>query len=125
MTAGAAEQRVAVSGDENLIDHIQTLVRADAAHGQVLEVRSTPPSTPPTWLRVAVAVPVFRFVGAKDVLATFISAPRRRSRRSTPPTARTCGSPGAAARSSRCGSPAGSGAALTWARASTAPRTRR
>jgi hypothetical protein len=74
VTAGAAEQRVALSGDENLLEHIQTLVRADAAHGEVLEVRSTLSSFDSTHpLRVVVSVPVLRFVGAKDECFATIS----------------------------------------------------
>ncbi len=65
--AGAAEQRVAVSGDENLLEHVQTSVRADAVHGQVLEVRSTLSSFDSTHpLRVVVSVPMLRFLSATD-----------------------------------------------------------
>lgn len=67
VTAGAASQRVVVSGDENLLQHVQTTVRTDPFHGPVLEVRSSLSdfeSTHP--LRVVVSVPVFRFIAATD-----------------------------------------------------------
>lgn len=67
ITAGAASQRVAVSGDENLLEHVQTSVRTDAAHGQVLEVRTTLSSYDATHpIRVVVSVPVLRFLAATD-----------------------------------------------------------
>lgn len=67
VTAGVESQRVAVSADENLLDHVQTSVRTDAAHGQVLEVRTTLSSYDATHpIRVVVSVPVLRFLGATD-----------------------------------------------------------
>lgn len=67
VTAGAETQRVAVSGDENLLEHVQTSVRTDAAHGQVLEVRTTLSSFDSTHpMRVVVSVPVLRFLAATD-----------------------------------------------------------
>ena len=67
VTAGIETQRVAVSGDENLLEHVQTSVRTDAAHGQVLEVRTTLSSFDSTHpIRVVVSVPVLRFLAATD-----------------------------------------------------------
>ncbi len=67
VTAGVTPQRVAVSGDENLLQHISTSVKTDPVHGQVLEVRSTLSSFDSTHpMRVVVSVPVFRFLAATD-----------------------------------------------------------
>ncbi|WP_242343129.1 GIN domain-containing protein [Anaeromyxobacter terrae] len=67
LTAGASAQHVTVSGDENLLQHISTAVKADPLHGQVLEVRSTLSSFDSTHpIRVVVSVPVLRFLAATD-----------------------------------------------------------
>lgn len=63
VTAGAP-QGVTVSGDENVLAHVETAVRQDPQHGAVLEVKSPWPIDSRNQLRVLVSVPELRFLGA-------------------------------------------------------------
>lgn len=66
VTAGAPAQEVKVSGDENLLDYVETVVKDRAGFGAVLEVRVTSTYDSKNPLKVTVAVPVIAYVAAAD-----------------------------------------------------------
>lgn len=72
VTAGA-EQLVRVSGDENVLDFVETVVSDRAAVGRVLEVKTASSYQSKNPLRVAVSLPVLAFVSAADAAPVTIS----------------------------------------------------
>lgn len=73
VTAGAAEQLVRVSGDENVLDFVETVVSDRAAVGRVLEVKTASSYQSKNPLRVAVSIPILAFVSAKDAAPVTIA----------------------------------------------------
>jgi hypothetical protein len=65
ITAGAAQQVVKVSGDENVLQHIETTVRNDAARGfAVLDVKSSVQFDSTNPVMAVISVPTVRYVAA-------------------------------------------------------------
>ncbi len=78
ITAGAA-QAVTITGDENVVQHIQTSVRADPLQGAVLDVQSTVRSFDSVNpIRAVISVPSLHYIAAvraAPVTASAVAAP--------------------------------------------------